>query len=395
MAIKRPLIAVFAILACLMFAWATGAGRSYPANADGVIDPTCTSSSPCIEYDNTSSGPGIRGTSAAGNGIGGTTKFKSTSSTNSRSGIFGNDASSSGSFNAGVSGLSVRGIGVYGSGGSVGVSGTATGATGVGVLATTTNANDQLFEGNNQSGSAFRVDSGGDVFMTGTLQAQSTLFAPAISNNGAPIFVFGVLTADNGLTSRQPLSSNTNYVATDAAGVTWLYQGYSTTAGKYTVEMGDSGSVYARIFITTTAARVSQKTSTGARVDTYTPQVAEPSLEDFGEAQLNGGVATVHFDPRFAAAIDGTTRYFVTLTPEGDCRGLYVAQRDPAGFVVRELQGGRSSIAFTYRIVAKPLGNNSARLALSALPYGFDHNVPAPMIIHRTTRMPPPLAPSR
>jgi hypothetical protein len=45
---KRLWIAVFAIVACLSFAWATGAGRPYPANAGGVIDPTCTSSSPCI-----------------------------------------------------------------------------------------------------------------------------------------------------------------------------------------------------------------------------------------------------------------------------------------------------------------------------------------------------------
>jgi hypothetical protein len=176
-------------------------------------------------------------------------------------------------------------------------------------------------------------------------------------------------------------------VATDSSGVIWLYQGYSTDAGKYTVEMGDSGSVYARIFITTHAPIVSQKSSAGARVDTYAPQSAQPSLEDFGEAQLTDGVANVQLDPRFASAIDNTMRYYVMLTPEGDCRGLYVARRDSAGFTVRELQGGRSSIAFTYRIVAKPLGDNSARLAPSTLPYGFDHKVPPPQV-HRAPHRP-------
>ena len=111
-------------------------------------------------------------------------------------------------------------------------------------------------------------------------------------------------------------------------------------------------------------------------------------------SQLNDGVATVPLDPRFAAATDRTAKYFVTLTPEGDCRGLYLAQRDSASFVVRELQGGRSSIAFTYRIVAKPLGNDSARLAQSALPYGFEHTVPAP-IIHRPTHVAMPHVPTK
>src|ERR1700686_1067801 len=74
MTIKRSWVAAFAILACLMFAWATGAGRPYPASAGGVIDPSCTSSLPCIEYDNNGTGPGIRGISVSGNGLAGATK---------------------------------------------------------------------------------------------------------------------------------------------------------------------------------------------------------------------------------------------------------------------------------------------------------------------------------
>jgi len=89
-------------------------------------------------------------------------------------------------------------------------------------------------------------------------------------------------------------------------------------------------------------------------------------------------VANVALDPKFASVIDNSVRYNVTLTPEGDCRGLFVAQRTSTGFTVRELQGGRPSIAFTYRIVAKPLGDNSPRLPASILPYGFEHQVPSP-----------------
>src|ERR1700737_1510547 len=78
------------------------------------IDPTCTSSSPCIEYDNNGTGPGIRGISVNGNGLAGATKNISSSLATGREGLIGNDISTSGTFNAGVRGLSVRGTGVAG-----------------------------------------------------------------------------------------------------------------------------------------------------------------------------------------------------------------------------------------------------------------------------------------
>jgi hypothetical protein len=52
--------------------------------------------------------------------------------------------------------------------------------------------------------------------------------------------------------------------------------------------------------------------------------------------------------PRWS--LDG---YRVFLTPEGDCKGLYVRSKSAASFEVRELQSGTSSVAFSYRIVAK------------------------------------------
>jgi hypothetical protein len=220
-----------------------------------------------------------------------------------------------------------------------------------------------MYEGYSASNLVFAVDDCGGV-ETSLLQATTGVIA-------------GGVMSENGLVS-DDVANLTNFIASDAPNITWLYQGYSTTAGKYTVEMGDSGSVYARLFITMNELRVAQPTTTGSRVDTYAPQTAQPSLEDFGEAQLANGSATVALDAKLASAIDNSVRYYVMLTPEGDCRGLYVAQRNATDFTVRELQGGRSSIAFTYRIVAKPLGDDSPRLPQSALPYGFEHRVPAP-----------------
>ncbi|HLJ83536.1 MAG TPA: hypothetical protein VKT51_05130 [Candidatus Eremiobacteraceae bacterium] len=415
--------------------------KTQAARADGgaSADASCISTNPCLGENNTSSGPGVKSSSSRGNGLIATTKATGSTSLNGRSALLGEDlqtASGAGLFNFGVSGTSTNGTGVMGSG-AIGVMGSTPNATGgIGFLAKTLDNNNTgaiLFEGLDYTSPVFSVDTNGgaqfgdtrpgyatgsvtvtayagnntpmfaaktgngtifQVLSGGAVEVPGSIFVNSIGSYGSSPVTFtsattfndglqsyGLDATNNGVSSTQDGTfSGPNILASDASGVVWLYQGYSTTAGKYTIQMGDSGSIYARIFITTGASKVAQQTSAGTRVDTYAPQAAQPSLEDFGEAQLDGGVADIPLDPRFAAAMDTTTRYFVTLTPEGDCRGLYVARRDASGFIVRELQGGRSSIAFTYRIVAKPLGNDSPRLAPSALPYGFDHKVPPPAI---------------
>lgn len=74
-------------------------------------------------------------------------------------------------------------------------------------------------------------------------------------------------------------------------------------------------------------------------------------FEDFGSARLTRGRATVKLDADFAKVVT-LNGYRVFLTPEGDCQGLYVRKRG-SRFEVRELQGGTSNVAFSYRIVAK------------------------------------------
>jgi len=84
----------------------------------------------------------------------------------------------------------------------------------------------------------------------------------------------------------------------------------------------------------------------------YCVESPELWFEDFGSAKLKRGRAVVNFDADFAKAIKrGDYRVFVT--PEGDCRGLYVYRKRSNSFEVRELAGGKSSIAFSYRIVGR------------------------------------------
>ena len=98
------------------------------------------------------------------------------------------------------------------------------------------------------------------------------------------------------------------------------------------------------------------------RVALYAMESPQHWFEDFGTGRLDNGTAAVALDPTFAETVNGAADYHVFLTPEGDCRGLYVANKTASGFEVRELGGGQSNVAFDFRIVALRRGFESVRL---------------------------------
>ncbi len=103
-------------------------------------------------------------------------------------------------------------------------------------------------------------------------------------------------------------------------------------------------------------------TSQGPR-KLYSQESPEVWFEDFGEGQLQGGAAQVNLDPLFLETVtvneQQPLKVFIQLN--GDCHGVYV-QRQAIGFKVVELAGGTSSARFTYRVVAKRKGFETARL---------------------------------
>jgi hypothetical protein len=84
----------------------------------------------------------------------------------------------------------------------------------------------------------------------------------------------------------------------------------------------------------------------------YCMESPELWFEDFGAAKLKGGRAVLRLDADFVKVVK-VADYHVFATPEGDCRGLYVRRKSAKGFEVRELGGGKSNVAFFYRIVAR------------------------------------------
>jgi hypothetical protein len=377
---KRLWIALTAVPICVTATLVIGAEKSHQTMQSGVIDPTCTSSSPCIEYDNNGTGPGLRGVSLGGNGIGGGTRHNSTSATNATAGVLGNDQSASGAFNAGVRGLSVRGTGVAGQsttgdavfgtstnnngvfgdstsagasgvygqndGGGYGVAGRVTKVGLPAILADAGSTGNNALNFNSLNGTFGAVGVTGTAVQTifasyGTLVPydRSTLGRAAIN----AISEFGIALAGSNGGSQPVLTLSTFGTGDliDAGGV---------------MRLDNAGNMHAHSFTADLAA------TTGQKVTTYSTQASEPTIEDFGEAQLTNGAAYVRLEPRFASTMDRAVNYLVFITPEGDNRGLYVTQKSAAGFVVRESQGGHSTLAFSYRIIAKPFANESPRL---------------------------------
>jgi hypothetical protein len=131
--------------------------------------------------------------------------------------------------------------------------------------------------------------------------------------------------------------------------------------GSFTVCCGGSGDFTGDVYAAGYYTGIRTRGGDGS-IGAYSSESTRASIEDVGTARLTGGEGAVRFDSRFASTIDTRRGYQVFLTPDGDTRGLYIAAKYEGGFLVREVEHGRSSLDFDYRIVAHPYGASDARL---------------------------------
>lgn len=276
---------------------------------------TCSLTSACLAEINDSSGPGLTGGSKSGPGL---------------------------------SGYSTSGSGVKASS----TSGTAVAAT------STTGAATVARSGGPTSVAAYNGGStaGADVYALDSTPGGNGIYA--VSQRGIAGYFEnsssgGVADADVALVARGGTVGR-RYPVVDIA----------NAQNEAVASFDDSGdlTLAGELF---TAGGCNQGCERTARVLAYAPREAEPLAEDSGEAMLVNGRADVKLERAFANAIDARRPYLVTLTPEGESRGLFVAERDARGFIVREAQGGRSQLPFAYRISGKPFGVADVRLPLT------------------------------
>jgi hypothetical protein len=128
--------------------------------------------------------------------------------------------------------------------------------------------------------------------------------------------------------------------------------GFSNNVGVYGVGANYAGIFRGNFLVVGGTKAAAVPFPDGTQRVLYCVESPELWFEDFGTAKLKRGRAVVRLDADFAKVIKRGD-YRVFPVPEGDCRGLYVRHKSGASFEVRELAGGTSSVAFSYRIVGR------------------------------------------
>jgi hypothetical protein len=165
-----------------------------------------------------------------------------------------------------------------------------------------------------------------------------------------------------------------NYLGTGSGGaftgLTTGVVGYSTSATTTILRAGgyfqtNGGGSYAYVGAIT-AGGTARKIEGNGTVNTVVkdnndnlvvlscPEAPENFFQDFGKGNLVNGKAHITLDKIFTKNIvvneKHPLRVFVQL--EGDCKGVYVSNQTADGFDVTELQGGNSSVNFTWFVTA-------------------------------------------
>lgn len=85
----------------------------------------------------------------------------------------------------------------------------------------------------------------------------------------------------------------------------------------------------------------------------FAPEAPEVLFEDYGTGQLTNGSVKINIDPIFAKNIfvDEKHPLKVFIQLEGDCNGVFVTNKSNNGFTVKELNGGKSNVKFSWHIV--------------------------------------------
>lgn len=318
----------------------------------------CATTTPCSGGNNTGTGAGVEGQSKSNHGVIGNTLFNSTGPSNGESAVFGQDLSTSGTYDMGVQGTSVRGYGVRGRSVSLdGVRGDSTTGAGVegfseftGVYGASSGSSGYGVLGDGNAVGVYGISNTYGLFGSGQYGVDASGTAAGV--NGFSTGGYGVLGQSQ---NNAAVEATSSYLGVEASGNT-----YGAILRSIELPLLLVGSAGATVFYVNAGGNVYYAgtlnhlaSPRGVTTVTSDTQATSPALEETGTAHLVMGTANVYLTPSFSRSINSRYGYQVFLTPGGDTRGLYVAAKYVGGFIVREVQGGRGSFNFDYHVYAQ------------------------------------------
>jgi len=156
--------------------------------------------------------------------------------------------------------------------------------------------------------------------------------------------------------------------STTIAGAVGVY-GVGAVAGRFDGDMQVNGN-----FNATGTKSAIVVASDGVTRQLYCMESPESWFEDYAEARVSGAPVAIEIASDFASVVNLDKPYHVFVTPLGDCNGLFVSEKTNHGFVVSELRGGSSNVAFSFRIIAKRRDVEAPRLNRTSLPQRVQPN---------------------
>ncbi len=105
----------------------------------------------------------------------------------------------------------------------------------------------------------------------------------------------------------------------------------------------------------------------------YTVTSTESIVYKKGKTTLVNGTVRVDFDKNYLALLGEIP--VVTITPMGQCSGLYIESIDQKGFVIKELNNGTSNVAISWIAVGDRIDAKQNILPKEILDKDFDKNI--------------------
>ena len=105
-----------------------------------------------------------------------------------------------------------------------------------------------------------------------------------------------------------------------------------------------------------------QDTETPSMAVLYTNVSTDVTVQTSGYGTLSKGTCHIEFDDDFKKVVSADIPVVVTVTPTGNCNGVYVSAVTKEGFTVVENNGGKSSVIVSFIAIGRRAGYEDPKL---------------------------------
>lgn len=110
-----------------------------------------------------------------------------------------------------------------------------------------------------------------------------------------------------------------------------------------------------------------------AKQAVYAVTSLDAKIYNNGSAQLVNGQAYIAFDANYKALLGENPT--VTVSPNGNCNGVYIASVDKNGFTVKEMNNGTSTVALSWIAVGNRVDNRMEEATKMVSSPDFNRNI--------------------